>query len=656
MKATYKVNARLSLLVLLLMLGGLVAAACGGTPNTPSTGGGATATTALPSTGGATPTVAAPSGGQTVGPEATTAPAETTGPEATGAAGTAAPEGTAGPEMTPGMTAEPQETGAAETPGPQGNAPSSLTPLVSAPGAEQPGADPNATVTYAYDSGAQTYDPQVESFLNEIQVSSQVFQPLLGLNKDNKITPNSADSMDISPDGKTYTFKIHQGMMYSDGKPVTAANFAYAIKRACDPNVNGKYSSILYDITGCQEWREADVEKDKAKLPQLEKTVTDSITASDDQTLVIKLKQSAGYFPYVMSTWVTYPSREDLLKAGGASWWKDPKYYIGNGPFKMTSYDPKQGITFDRNDTYFRGKPGVAKLVFRVIDSPQTAFLAYQRGQVDIDGISSDQLPQVKGDLQQQLTRRPGACTFYLGFNGTKPPFDKLEVRQAFSAAINRDQFIKQVNSGVGKPTGSFLPQSLPGYQNQVQQTFDAQKAKDLLAKAGFKDGQGFPPQKYFYDSADERSKKRAVFFSQQFKQNLNVNIQPVPLDSNALQDLLNVKSKNPPIFLLGWCQDYPHPQDWLTLVMANNSPLAPAGWNDPEFNSLTAKADRLPVDKAASIYSQADKILNEKTPVTFVWYNEDLVMIKPNIKGIVNHLGDIEGWYYESEKIYKTK
>jgi len=531
-----------------------------------------------------------------------------------------------------------------------------LGPALMGGGAENPDADPNATLTIDYAKGAQTFDPQVESFVNEIQVSSQVFAPLLALDKDNNLVANAAESMTVSPDGKTYTFKIRSGMTYSDGKPVTAENYAYAIKRACDPNVNGKYSSILYAIQGCQAWREADLEKDKAKLPQLKAVVDKAVTATDDQTLVIKLTQPAGYFPYVMATWVTYPSRQDLVEAGGTNWWKDPKYFIGNGPFKMVSYNPQQGVVFERNDNYFRGKPGVAKLVFKVINDPQVGFLAYQRGELDAVGISSDQLPQIKGDLQKQLVRQIDAATFYIGFNLEKKPFDNQKVRQAIAYALNREQYIRQINGGVGKPAGTFIPPGIPGHQDEVQQTYDPEKARQLLAEAGYPNGRGFPPQKLYYDAEDSAAKKRAIFIQQNLKQVLNIDIVATPLESTTLQSMLNDRSKNPPIYRLGWIQDYPHPQDWDSLVFGNNSPLAPNGWNDPEFNALVNKADKLPIDQAIPLYQQAEKILVEKAPVAFQFHSESLVLIKPNVKGVSHHLSDPLGLIYESDKIYKTK
>ncbi|MCD6032240.1 MAG: extracellular solute-binding protein family 5, partial [Thermomicrobiales bacterium] len=187
-----------------------------------------------------------------------------------------------------------------------------------------------------------TGDPQVLAFLNEIEISSKVFVPLLALNEENQVAAAAAESMAVSEDGMTYTFTIRDGMTYTDGVPVTVEHYAYAIKRACSPVVAGNYSNILFDIVGCEEWRSADVAAQEAELPDLEAAVDESIKALDDRTLQIQLERPAGYFPYVMATWVSYPSRQDLVEAGGDQWWGNPETYIGNGPFKLVSWTPDQ--------------------------------------------------------------------------------------------------------------------------------------------------------------------------------------------------------------------------------------------------------------------------------------------------------------------------
>ena len=532
-----------------------------------------------------------------------------------------------------------------------------LAGIAMAPGNDQAGADPNATLTLNLGNEIDSGDPQVLAFLNEIEISSKVFVPLLALNEQNQVASAAAESMTVSADGKTYTFTIRPGMTYSDGVPVTAANYAYAIKRACSPVVNGNYSNILFDIVGCEEWRSADVEAQKDDLPQLEAAVDASIKALDDQTLQIQLERAAGYFPYVMATWVTYPSRQDLVEAGGDQWWGDPKLYIGNGPFKLVSWTPNQEWVFERNDTYFRGKPGVARLDYREVSSDETALLAYQQGEFDIDGPAASQLPQIEQDptLSQELHRQVGANTYYISFNNAAKPFDNVNVRQAFAAAMNRDQYIQQINNGVGVAAGTFLYPGIPGYQDETQQTYDPERAKQLLADAGYPNGEGFPTLQLHYDSESAIAQQRATFWSQNFKQVLNVDVQPTPIELAQLQSMRTNNDPSLLIALENWFEDYPHPQDWLSLVFGPGSTRAPLGWNDQQFYDLVTKADSMPIDQAIPLYQQADARLADQAPVAFYLHDENLVLVKPNVKGYITYPTSVVDTVYQMEKIYKT-
>jgi ABC-type transport system substrate-binding protein len=529
-----------------------------------------------------------------------------------------------------------------------------LAEIPMAQGSEAEGADPEATVNFNLGNEIDTGDPQVMAFLNEIEIASKVWVPILALNEENLPASAGAESATVSPDGTVYTFTIREGMTYTDGEPVTAANYAYALKRACSPEVAGNYSNILYAITGCEDWRSADPAD--AGTADLEAVVDGSIVAVDDATLEIHLDYAAGYFPYVMTTWVTYPVREDLVEGNGADWWRDINNYIGNGPFKVVSHTEDQEWVFERNDDYFRGAPGIKTLVFKEVDSAETALLAYQQGELDLVGPSSTQLPQVEADpvMSEQLVRQSDASTFYMAFNNAAAPFDDMQVRQAFSYALNREQYINQIANGVGIPAGTFLYEGIPGYQTDFQQTFDAEKAQQLLADAGYPNGEGFPTLQLYYNSESASSQQIATFWSQNFQQVLGVTVEPTPIDLAQLQSLRTNRDPSLLIWLGNWFEDYPHPQNWLSLVYGPGSTRAPLGWDDAEYNDLIRQADQLPIEEAIPLYEQADAILAEKAPVAFYMHGESLVLVSPELQGYVSYPTSVVDTRYQIEKIYK--
>jgi oligopeptide transport system substrate-binding protein len=478
--------------------------------------------------------------------------------------------------------------------------------------------------------------------------------PLLALNEENLPAAAAAESVDVSADGTVYTFHIREGMTYTDGEPVTAHNYAYAIKRACSPEVNGNYSNILYAITGCEAWRSADPAA--ADTADLGAVVDESIVAVDDMTLEIHLDYSAGYFPYVMTTWVTYPVREDLVEGNGADWWRDINNYIGNGPFKVAEWTEGQEWVFERNDDYFRGAPGIKTLIFKEVDSSETEFLAYQQGELDLAGPSSTQLPQIEADpeLSEQLHRYPGSSTFYMGFNNAAEPFDDVRVRQAFSFAMNREQYIQQVLNGVGIPAGTFLHEGVPGYQTDYQQTYDPEQAQALLAEAGFPNGEGFPVQQLYYNSESAIAQQQATYWSQNFQQTLGVTVEPTPIDLAQLQSMRTNNDPNLIFYLGNWFEDYPHPQNWLSLVFGPGSTRAPLGWENEEFYTLVREADQLPIEEAIPLYQQADALLAEQAPVAFYMHGENLALLSPALQGYVTYPTSLVDTTYQIEKIYK--
>ncbi|HET7035652.1 MAG TPA: peptide ABC transporter substrate-binding protein [Thermomicrobiaceae bacterium] len=521
-----------------------------------------------------------------------------------------------------------------------------LAPPVAQDGAHQQGALANASFTYQISQELISGDPDVDSYG---EIYPLVFMPLLSLTPDNKIAQNAAESMQVSPDGKTYVFKLRK-TTYSDGTPVKAADYAYGLQRACDPSVAGTYSSVLYGVVGCQKWRESGSDSGTpTDQSQLQQVVENSIKAVDDSTLQIQLQYPAGYFPYVVTLWIADPIRKDMVEKGGKDWWSNPDTYIGNGPFKVVKHTPNQEWVLEPNTYYPLGKPGISKFTFKIIQTPATALLAYQNGELDADGIDTAQFGQVKDDptLKAQLLQLLNPSTFWIGLDVADPPFNNLKVRQAFQYAMNRQQYIQQINAGAGEPAGSLLYQGIPGYQTQFQQSYDPAKAKQLLSDAGYPDGKGFPTVQFDYDNSNDVRKNEAVFWSNQFKQILNVNIVPTPMDPVELGKLSNEKSDQIKMAIGVWYQDYPDAQDWLSLLFANNSGLSPRGWNDSHFNDLINQADALPVSQSASLYQQADAYLSENGPALFFEHSADLTLVKPYVKGYAAQSGQTYGFFY---------
>ena len=188
-----------------------------------------------------------------------------------------------------------------------------------------------------------TLDPQVGSALAEISIWVMVYEGLTRLDENLQTVPAAAESWTFNDDATAITFTLREGLTYSDGSPLTAENFGYAIERTCDPNVAGAYNYVLTDIVvGCGEFAglfdpeaatpvaEDDTEAFEAARANL------GVTVVDDRTLEIQLTEPAPYFPTIASLWIFFPVKQELVEAGGEAWWQDPANHIGNGPYTLT--------------------------------------------------------------------------------------------------------------------------------------------------------------------------------------------------------------------------------------------------------------------------------------------------------------------------------
>ena len=292
-----------------------------------------------------------------------------------------------------------------------------------------------------------------------------MYEGLTGLDENLQTVPGAAESWVYNADATELTFTLRAGLQYSDGTPLNAKRFAYSILRNIDPTTNGEYASITDEIFGATAYRNADVANlTPAQLQQFRDAVEvraldaggqpcTSYTQADCRTLRLRFKRPAPYFHTVMSLWVTFPAKEELIAAGGAEWWRSPQYQIGNGPFVMTANTADTLTRFTPNSRYWRGR-ATYDIEYRYMADSAAAFAAYRADQLDIIALAAADRPTVEGDpvLKQQLLTYPGSCTTALMFHNLKPPFTDPKVRQAFAYAIDREAWVRDILGGGGSP------------------------------------------------------------------------------------------------------------------------------------------------------------------------------------------------------------
>lgn len=546
----------------------------------------------------------------------------------------------AAPTMMPSMTARAPTT---STPAPT-NAPAPATHVAAAAAATILRIGTN----FVTGSWPPTLDPQKSGGM-EIMVERLNYEGLTRLDKNLETVPAAAERWEYDQNATAITFHLRDGLTYSDGSPLTARDFANATRRALDPHSPGYYQTALRMIAGAEAIINTAVPTDEDKLPDLNKQL--GVQVRDDRTITFTFVQPTPYFHTLASLWVLYPVKQALVDKGGETWYEDPANLIGNGPFQLTRIDKAVNlIELKANNRYWQGRPKLDGLQLKFIPDPSVALQAYKSGEVDIITPDANDIPAITADpaLKQEYVEHPGSCTFYVGFNLTKAPFDNLKVRQAFAYAFDRDAYIRDALKGTGVKTLSWIPQGYPGFDAGEQRyAFDIAKARELLAAAGFPEGNGLPEIKYAYPSGNPSEQGRAEYLAQMYRNNLGAAIVPDPIEDATLYNL-ELDAKTFPQMTGGgsslWCADFPDPQNWLSNLWRSRASFARgAGYANPSFDRIIDAADSATNQaKRLELYAQAQQMLIGDVPIVTYMNNKNGYLIKPYVKGIVLTAQDI--------------
>jgi oligopeptide transport system substrate-binding protein len=481
-----------------------------------------------------------------------------------------------------------------------------------------------------------------------------MWERLVMLDENSEIIPGVADKWEMSADGLSWTFHLRDGVKWSDGSPLVASDFVYALRRQLDPKTGSTFTWFYSDIKGAD-----DVSSGKSAPDQL------GIKATDDKTLVVETSHKTPYLPQIMAFPSSMPVPQKIVEQYGDKWSVDPKTCLTNGPWKLASYTPGQEVALEPNTNYVGlYKPFIEKFILKPGDGVSD-FPAYQAGELDglfadqdTTPISTDNLKTILADdtLKSELHAFPYFATRYLFFNPKKAPWDKLEVRQAIAHALDRDAMIKVVYQGLGSVSYGMLPPGFPSYVegalNQYQ-NYDAAAAKALLAKAGYPDGKGFPEVTLWYRNDEQAKILTAQMIQQMLKDNLGITVKLQPVEKKVFNDTF---AKGDIDFgIQNWEYDFVDPSNFLNVwdpTLGRHK-----DWNNADFNKLVESAAvESDATKRLQEYSDADKILSEDAGGAFLYHWAHAQIWKPYVKGITTNkinVSRVMYYYLGFHKLY---
>lgn len=372
--------------------------------------------------------------------------------------------------------------------------------------------------------------------------------------------------------------------------------------------------------------------------------------ALDDHTFKVKLSSPAPYFPGMISYIVFAPLPEhlieDMKKKGKEDMWVRAENIVVSGPFKVVEEEFKQYKIFRKNPLYYDAKHvRLNKVKAIMIESGQGSMNAYRTGQHDWSSTESypsefaEQMEKYKDNNLEDY-----ATVYYYQFNTRRKPLDDKNIRLALSLAVDRQAIVDSILKQGQTPARDLLMEGLGGYKSIRSEIFNPEKAKKLLADAGYPNGEGFPKFVIKFNTL-EGHRKIATAVQEMWKKNLNIHVDIANMEWRSLQE--DQRVKNFDLMRMAWTADYLDPHTFLSVFLsesANNH----TGWGSKAYDELVKASDfEKDTSKRLALFEKAEQIIAEEQPIMPMYWYTRSTLVKPYLKGFWPNLQSHHHWKY---------
>jgi ABC-type oligopeptide transport system substrate-binding subunit len=494
----------------------------------------------------------------------------------------------------------------------------------------------------------KNWDPN-PTFDYEIPLFSGLLEETVEL----EAVPDVAWRWELEDGGRTYVFHLRDDVRWSDGHPLTAGDFEFAWKRlldpavppmnarrrALDPSTGLRSAGLLHDVRGARAYHLGETHDPDAV----------GVRAVDPLTVVVELEQPVAYFLHVMAHPVAYPVPRHRVEEHGDAWC-EAAHIVGNGPFVLKRWHPRERVDLARNPFYhgrFLGNVEEVELLCLPYPTDWPARLQlYDEDRLDLLGLGSWPREGIEVACRRhpdELCRQPAFHTAAVCLNVRRPPFDDVRVRQAFVQAADGQGILRQMQGDTVDPaTGGLVPPAMAGHSPHIGLAYDPERAQRLLAEAGYPGGQGFPEIEYLVAMTPNAS-ATTVLWLRILKEALGVAVRVKVVD--WMEYYQRLEAEPPHMGYITWAADTPDPDNFLRVAYRHIQRYF--GWRDEEYERLIEEA-RQPAEPAArlALYRQADGILVQEAAIMPYTHTPILHLLKPWVKRCpVSPLSTLSTW-----------
>ena len=481
-----------------------------------------------------------------------------------------------------------------------------------------------------------TLDPAESFELSPAEFIGNAYDMLVRLDiaDTTKVKGGIADSWTVSDDGLTYTFKLKPGIKFASGNPITAEDVAWSFERVVKLDKSPAFILTQFGLTGDNVAEKAKAVDegtfvftvDKAYAPSFVlNCLTATVGAVLDKKLVMEHAEA------------TTPNDEYKYDTDfGYAWMKT--HYAGSGPFTIRDWRANEIVVMERNENYYGDKPALARVIYRHVKESATQRLMLEAGDVDVArNLEPGDLEAVTKNPDLTTTSAAKGTVYYISLNQKNENLAKPEVREAFKYLVDYDAIGSTLLKGVGEIRQTYQAKGVLGALDEAPYKFDVAKAKELLEKAGLKDG--------FSVTFDVRNTQPVTGIAESFQQTAaqaGVKIEIIPGDGK--QTLTKYRARNHDLYIGQWGMDYWDPNSNAEAFTSNpdngdDASLKTLAWRNawdiPELTEqVKAALLERDSDKRAELYKKLQQEALETSPFVMLYQQIEVAGVRGNVKG----------------------